>query len=143
MKPENELTKKIESYLDGDMSLEERELFETQMANDPKLQKEVELHKDIHRALVISGKKQLKKDLNLYYTQYKEKDKNLKLLWPIITIAASITIVFFVFFGKNRHVQPNNVITLDSVRIHKSPEYADSAIFELNDTVDTKNKTGK
>ena len=124
-------SKKIESYLDGSLSGNEREDFEKELSKDPDLEKEVELHRLIHKAIRIKGRSQLKSELNEIYEKEITGKKNLRIVWTIISIAASITILFFIFRGNdNNYFRNDEEITLDSARINTINNYADSAIFD-------------
>ena len=134
MKPDIDKIKLIESFLEGDMTKEDQQAFEKELAENTTLQKEVELHKDIRKAIKRKGKSDLLIELNKYYENHKQdtnKNNIRKLFWPAVSVAASIIIILFVFLGKDTETIPSEkIITLDTAGIKKAPEYADSARFD-------------
>ena len=128
----------IEGYIDGTLNDEELRKFEENLKTNKNLQKQVELHKDIRQAIIKKGKVDLKQELNTYYEDYikaNKKKRNLRILIPAISVAASILILIFVFIGNEKTTDsPEQLITLDTAGVNQPSEYADSAIF--NDSVD-------
>lgn len=141
MKSDIEITRLIESYLEGSLSSKEKDKFEKELLTNSKLQKEFELHKDIRKTFKIKGKESLKEELNDYHEEY-EKEKisrnNKRILWPLISAAATILIILYLVVGKNTPSSTDDYITLDSAAIKTSPNYADSASYNstiINDTL--------
>ncbi len=134
MKPDLENIKLIESYLDGEMTNKEREEFEKLLTKDKELIKALELHRDIREAFKFKGKEELREELNNFYNNYKEgiyRKRTGKILWPVISVAASIIIFLFIYLGRNTDTIPSDkVITLDTAGLKKAPVYADSAKFD-------------
>ncbi len=60
---EEHLYEKIEAYLNGDLSVTDRKVFEEEMAKDVTLQKEVRLHSRLHNELSKPNKKLLRDNL--------------------------------------------------------------------------------
>ncbi len=135
----------IENYLDGDMTDEEIKDFEKELNINEKLRREVDIQKNIRKAFMNKGKEELKQSLNGFYKNYKKSEirkKNLRILIPVLSAAASVLILIFVFTGnKDFTGQDDQYITLDSAGIHKTPEYADSSVYQLindNDSIEIK-----
>lgn len=141
MNTDIEFIKKIESYLDGTMSSNELALFKEELEKDKNLQKEVEIHQNIKKAFIKKGKTDLKNELENYYKQYEQriqKSKVIRMLWPAISVAATILIVLFIYLGmQNKNLPTDKVLTLDTAQINKAPAYADSSVYEVIETNDT------
>jgi len=142
MKFDIKKTKKIEAYLDGALTNKEVKEFEEELIKNKELQTEVEIHNDIRSGLNTKGNNKLREELENYYHDYfKNKDKNknslVKYLVPAVSIAASIILFLFIFIRNNEKPDnPDNYITLDSVKINKSSSYADSATYKTeNDSI--------
>lgn len=125
----------IENYLDGEMSNEEIKDFEKELNINEQLRKDVEIQKDIRKAFIQQGKEDLKNELDNYYNQKIRPSfvkRNLRILIPVMSAAASIIIIIFIYTNKKDYNNPSDqYITLDSAGMHKEPEYADSAVYQL------------
>ena len=66
---------KIEQYLDGSMSQEEKSNFETQLANNAELAKELTLQKEVESLLAHSEEDELRLNLGKLDKQYSKADK--------------------------------------------------------------------
>ncbi len=129
-------TKKIEAYLEGGLTGNELKEFNEELEKNETLRKEVQLQKDIHSGLIKKGKKDLKNELDNYYQEYvKNKNKGnskiIRFLIPAISVAACILLFVFVFVKDNEKLDSSEeFITLDSIKINKASNYADSATYK-------------
>lgn len=133
MKMDENYLDRIDAYLDNRMSQQERQDFEEEIKKDDLLAKEVQLQKDIRKALHTRGKQDLKNELNTYYREYKSqknKKRMLRILVPVFSAAASLLLLIYIF--SDNAGKPDNedrFITLDTAGINQPPEYADSAVY--------------
>ena len=141
MEFEDNYIKRIEAYLDNEMTMDEKAKFEDELKKDKKLRKELKLHQDIRKAFRHSGKEDIKQKLESYYQDYKKaksRRKTYTILIPVMSAAATILILLMIYSGKNEITEPSDeFITLDSSKINKDPNYADSANYELKIEKDT------
>ncbi len=92
----------IEAYLEGELAEEARRAFEREMAADPELQKEVALHRKIHRELSKAGKAQLRAQLRQAAQEFlpeKEKGRSIRRLMPIWLAAAAAIIAAVIWWA--------------------------------------------
>ena len=136
----NELDKfdLIEKYLDGELTEQEKNLFESKLHDDPEFAKEFELRKELAQQLIKANeykttKENIKNILN-------EKSGLILKTKHILAIAASIIIIvglYFIFTGDSKQ-NDENIIATDTLeylkpKMDKQPLKADIEYY--NDTL--------
>ncbi len=106
----NDETARIEKYLDGQMSAEERADFEKKISETPTLKEELQLHKEMRQFLSKRDKRlQLEQQLQQieaeYFSQHSQAGKTVERLtsvfrrhWAIMAMAASFALLITAYF---------------------------------------------
>lgn len=87
---------RIDNYVMGKMSAEERNSFEQEIANDAELQAEVALHRDVVRAIRMKAAKEHLQKVERQIRAEENRRKVFKRLAPVITLAACLVVGVFV-----------------------------------------------
>jgi hypothetical protein len=77
---------RIEKYLDGTLSNEDRLLFDATRILDQSLSKDVDLQKDVYRIITFSGREQLRMELNALSARISADPAHSRLWTTIIKI---------------------------------------------------------
>jgi hypothetical protein len=101
MRPELELIEKIEQYIQGKLSLEDKTAFENQIAGNPGLQEEIQLQRDLAKGIERAALKQKIRSARMKY----RLRKNLGRFGLGILIAA---IMFFGAVFYFHHIKTNH-----------------------------------
>lgn len=133
---------RIENYLEGNLPENEMELLK----DDQDFQKQVEIHKDLHKAIVIQGEKKLKTELNGYYNDYKEQKpsgKNKVVFLRLIAAAAILLVVVTLGIKLGSQKSNNNIggqMMLEGGK-SEAPNYATKKVYSALtlDSYDFKN----
>ena len=93
MRKELEIIEKIEAYLEGSLSPDETRQFETQLANDPGLQKEVELQRQLMMGI---DRAQLKQEVRTAKKNYFLRRNILRWgLGGLIILLLAIALIYY------------------------------------------------
>ena len=87
---------RIDNYVMGKMSAEERNSFEQEIANDAELQAEVALHRDVVRAIRMKAAKEHLQKVERQIRAEENRRKVFKRLAPVIALAACLVVGVFV-----------------------------------------------
>ena len=87
---------RIDNYVMGKMTADERLSFEQEMAADVALQKEVALHRDVVRAIRMKAAKEHLQKVERQIRAEENRRKVFKRLAPVITLAACLVVGVFV-----------------------------------------------
>ena len=87
---------RIDNYVMGKMSAEERNSFEQEIANDAELQAEVALHRDVVRAIRMKAAKEHLQKVERQIRAEEKRRKIFKHLAPVIALAACLVVGVFV-----------------------------------------------
>ena len=87
---------RIDNYVMGKMSAEERNSFEQEIANDAELQAEVALHRDVVRAIRMKAAKEHLQNVERQIRAEERRRKVFKQLAPVIALAACLVVGVFV-----------------------------------------------
>ena len=106
-KNREELWDRIERYLRDELTAEERTAFEAEMAADPELKNEVELHRMVHDTLGDPAEHAFRQTLGDVATEFhakqrtQSKTRRLNPNWRIVSMAASVLLLVGVFAWLN------------------------------------------
>lgn len=92
---ETERDHKIQTYIDNQMSVEERLAFEVLMDKDVELKKEVNGLMELNSHLLAAGHDSFKAEVNQWEQKYVQRQRRTK-VFSILAIAASVAVVFFI-----------------------------------------------
>lgn len=87
---------RIDNYVMGKMSAEERNSFEQEIANDAELQAEVALHRDVVRAIRMKAAKEHLQKVERQIRAEERRRNVFKKLAPVIALAACLVVGVFV-----------------------------------------------
>ena len=87
---------RIDNYVMGKMTADERLSFEQEIANDAELQAEVALHRDVVRAIRMKAAKEHLQKVERQIRAEENRRKVFKRLAPVITLAACLVVGVFV-----------------------------------------------
>ena len=87
---------RIDNYVMGKMSAEERNSFEQEIANDAELQAEVALHRDVVRAIRMKAAKEHLQKVERQIRAEENRRMVFKRLAPVIALAACLVVGVFV-----------------------------------------------
>ena len=90
---------RIDNYVMGKMTADERLSFEQEMAADVALQKEVALHRDVVRAIRMKAAKEHLQKVERQIRAEENRRKVFKRLAPVITLAACLVVGVFVDYN--------------------------------------------
>lgn len=87
---------RIDNYVMGKMTADERLSFEQEIANDAELQAEVALHRDVVRAIRMKAAKEHLQNVERQIRAEERRRKVFKQLAPVIALAACLVVGVFV-----------------------------------------------
>ena len=90
---------RIDNYVMGKMTADERLSFEQEMAADVALQKEVALHRDVVRAIRMKAAKEHLQKVERQIRAEENRRKVFKRLVPVIALAACLVVGVFVDYN--------------------------------------------
>jgi|GEM_PF-3879535 len=124
MQSSKEFYEKIAAYLLGELESDALKLFESEMASDPKLKQEVELHKSLSKHISNTEEKKFVKNISQLTHNYKNKSRNKNWLW----LAVICTLAIVAFLGQKYLLSKTDVLpanieeTIDSLENKKNKQ---------------------
>ncbi len=109
----NDLTKALMEYLYGEMSNSEKKEFETQLAADSKLQKELEELKDVREELAKLEDKEVMEPFSIWGNTRTglmgaRKHRRAIILRPIVAVAASLILLMIIGYAMDFSISLND-----------------------------------
>ena len=99
MMTEEQRIERLEAYLGGTMSKDERVIFDSELALDQSLREELEKHKKAHQAITYMNRKELKQKLETIDAESVFPAKQARIRKLVLRVAAAASIVLLVGFG--------------------------------------------
>lgn len=125
---------RIDNYVMGKMSAEERIFFEQEIANDAELQAEVALHRDVVRAIRMKAAKEHLQKVERQIRAEERRRKVFKRLAPVIALAACLVVGVFVDYDNRGNYKDYAIqITIEPKIVRGWHEYVNEVAIKIND----------